>query len=258
LPGSIPFNGNHLQRKAGVTKYFQYLEDDSNLHRWHENLKRGSEYTADIYLRRLCSFCRKGGITPGHFADISLSEIEDMAQDYVNELEESTFEDGKHYAPQYICSNLKAIKSWAEWNRKKITREIRIRDETRTPTLEAEEVPSRDDLERVLYAPTTNSRTRASIAIIALSGCRLEVQGNRNGNDGLRMEDVPDLKIVQAEGKKTEAVFEKVPARVVVRACLSKTRKQYFTYLPEEGCEILSNTWMREFQQVRNFIRVHQ
>ncbi|MDG6904845.1 MAG: hypothetical protein JRN20_03560 [Nitrososphaerota archaeon] len=60
-----------------------------------------------------------------------------MAQDYVNELEESiTLGDGKHYAPQYISSNLKAIKSWADWNRKKIARKIKIRDETRTPTLE--------------------------------------------------------------------------------------------------------------------------
>ena len=157
----------------------------------------------------------------------------------MNKLEESTRPDGRHYAPQYICSNLKAIKSWAEWNRKKITKKIKIRDENGTPTLEDEEVPSKQDLAKVLYSPNTNSRTRASISIIALAGCRPEVQGNRNGNDGLRIEDIPDLKIVEEEGKQIEAVFEKIPARIIVRASLSKTRRQYFTYMPEEGCEIL-------------------
>jgi hypothetical protein len=215
------------------------LENDPNLRRWYENLKRGSEYTADIYLRRLCAFCKKNILTPDEFARLSLNEIEDMAQDYVNKLEGSILSDGKHYAPQYICSNLKAIKSWAEWNRKKITKKIKIRDENRTPTLEDEVVPSKQDLSKVIYAPTTNSRTRASIAIIALAGCRPEVQGNRNGNDGLRIGDIPDLKIVEDKGKQREAIFDKVPARIIVRASLSKTRKQYFTYMPEEGCEIL-------------------
>jgi hypothetical protein len=230
LPGSSTlFNGNPRQSKINVSKYFQYLETDPNLRRWYDNLKRGSEYTADIYLRRLCAFCQKRGVNPGQFAELSVNEIEDMAQDYVNELEESTIldDDGRnrHYAPQYICSKLKAIRSWADWNKKKITRKIKIRYESRTPTLEGEEVPSKNDLERVLYAPTTNSRTRASIAIIALTSCRLEVQGNRNGNDGLRIEDLPDLRTTHEDGKQKGKVFDRIPSRVVVRASLSKTRK---------------------------------
>ncbi len=129
LPGnSTLFNGNARQRKIGVTKYFQYLETDPNLRRWYDNLKRGSKYIADIYLRRSCAFCQKRNVTPGQFVKLTVNQIEDMAQDYVKELEESYLDGGKrrYHAPQYIRSNLKAIKSWAELNRKKVTRKFKI------------------------------------------------------------------------------------------------------------------------------------
>ena len=232
--------GNELQRKKGVSKYNVYLEQDANLARWRANLKRGSAYTADLYFRRLCIFCLKQGLTPDGFVRLDKKEIEDRAQDYVNGLEESFRADGGRYAPSYISSILRAIKSWAEWNDKRITKRIRIANDGETPTLQDEVSPTKEELSRLLYAPTTNSRTRSSISIIALAGCRLEVQGDRNGLDGLRIRDIPDLKIVCGEGgKQIEAVFTQIPAQITVRAPLSKTRKQYFTFLPEEGCAIL-------------------
>ncbi|MHB8566958.1 MAG: hypothetical protein ACYC7D_12275 [Nitrososphaerales archaeon] len=132
--------------------------------------------------------------------------------------------------PQYVKSNLNAIKSWAEWNEKKITRRIRIANESETPTLKDEASPTREELSRLLYTPTTNSRTRASIALMAFTGCRPEVQGNKNGTEGLRIGDIPDLKI---SDDGMEVLFAQIPAQVVVRALISKTREQYFTFLPE-------------------------
>lgn len=228
--------GGQNQRKAGISKYNKFLDDDPNLKRWYTNLIKGSAYTAEIYLRRLCSFCLKRGIAPDQFRRLSKKQIEDAAQDYVNELEAIVRPCGTHYAPQYVKSNLKSIKSWAEWNEKKITRRIRIANESETPTLKDEVSPTREELSKLLYAPTTNARTRASIALIAFTGCRPEVQGNKNGTEGLRIGDIPGLKMSD-DGKHVE--FTQIPAQIVVRSALSKTREQYFTFLPDEGCEIL-------------------
>jgi hypothetical protein len=54
--------------------------------------------------------------------------------------------------------------------------------------------------------------------------------------DGLRLKDLPEMKI-----EKGEVVFEKVPTMVVVRKELSKAGHQYFTFLGEEGCEYLKD-----------------
>ena len=67
--------GGQNQRKAGVSKYNNFLDDDPNLKRWHTNLRKGSPYTGEIYLRRLCSFCLKQGMTPDQFRNLSKKEI---------------------------------------------------------------------------------------------------------------------------------------------------------------------------------------
>jgi hypothetical protein len=43
--------------------------------------------------------------------------MEDVAQDFIEGREDSKKEDGsQRYAPSYVQSHLKAVKSWAEWN----------------------------------------------------------------------------------------------------------------------------------------------
>jgi len=59
--------GNERQRKASISKCNKYLVNDPNLKRWYNNLRRGSAYTAEIYLRRLCAFCAKLALTPEEF-----------------------------------------------------------------------------------------------------------------------------------------------------------------------------------------------
>ncbi|MDG6907802.1 MAG: site-specific integrase [Nitrososphaerota archaeon] len=227
-----------VHNKRGRSKYSNFVKADPNLQRWYSNLKRGSEYTADIYFRRLCALCVKLGTTPDDFQKLPQKKIEEMAQDYANKLEETVRPDGKRYAPQYIESNLKAIKSWAEWNDKKITKKIKIADTYRTPTLENEIAPGQQELASVLFAPTTDSRTRASLSLIAFAGCRPQVQGNKKGTDGLRIGDILDLRIVGGSQQK-EVVFEQIPAQFVVRAGLSKTRMEYFNFLCEEACQLI-------------------
>jgi hypothetical protein len=69
---------------------------------------------------------------------------------------------------------------------------------------------------------------------MAFSGLRPQVLGDYTGVDGLRIRDLPELKI---EGN--EINFKKMPTMVVIRPELSKTKHRYFTFLGPEGCQHL-------------------
>jgi hypothetical protein len=215
-------------------RYKPLLEKDANLRRWYQNNAKGSIIVADVYLRRLGSFCLRHNITPGDYAKLPKRKMEETAFDYVQEMESKVNPtSGRKYAPSYVDSNLKAILSWARWNRKGFEMRIKIANSSKRPTLENERVPTNDELRRVLYADTTPLRTRASIAIMAFSGCRPEVQGNYLGLDGLRIKDFPDLIT------DNQVSFSTVPTLVIVRSELLKSRHWYPTFMLEEGCEIL-------------------
>jgi len=82
----------------------------------------------------------------------------------------------------------------------------------------------------------SSPRTRSSISLMAFSGIRPQVMGNYDGTDGLKLADLPDL-IITNNGKSVS--FAHIPAMIIVRATLSKTRNKYFTFLPAEGCEYI-------------------
>ena len=208
---------------------------DANVKRWYNNMAKTSVVHADITLRRLGSFLREVNLTPSQYAKLSVEKMENLAIDFVDDLAvRKNQESGKPYAPIYIDSHLKAIRSWAEWNRKRFQRRIKIANLNRRPSLENERIPTVEELRRVLYAATTPLRTRVSIALMAFSGPRPESQGNYLGLDGLRISDFPELKI-----KEHMVSFEKIPTVLIVREEISKTRHQYITFLGEEGCDIL-------------------
>jgi len=73
--------------------------------------------------------------------------------------------------------------------------------------------------------------------LIATFGGRIEVLGNYDGSDGLRIRDFPEM-VIDAAAKKV--TFQKVPTMVTVRRPLSKARHQYFSFLCEEGCIYLA------------------
>lgn len=219
------------------------LLEDPNVKRWFDNKLKRSAVAADVDLRRLGKFSRAVKLTPAQFAKLSVVKMENVTMDYIDELETAKNpKTGKKYAPTYVAANLKVIKSWAYWNRKRFQRKINISNPNRRPTLEDERIPTPQELGRVLYADSTPIRTRVSIAIMAFSGARPEVQGDYLGVEGLRLKDFPELKI---EGGTVE--FTKFPTVVVVREEISKSRNQYITFLGEEGCRIL-----KEYLERRN------
>ena len=214
--------------KKGSSKYKAY-ETDPAVARWRANLARGSPITAEVALRRLGRACELLHATPQELlkmAEGDLKGFQDSLEDLVTRLES----EGK--APGYILGILKALKSWLRYNDVKLTRRIKVSNPNATPTIENEQVPSKEELSRIFRA--SNPRVRTAEALIAFADLRPESLGNHDGSDGLTLKDLPEMKI-----ENGEVSFDKVPTIVVVRPRLSKTRHKYFTFLINEGCVYL-------------------
>jgi len=206
---------------------YRHLFEDKDVRRWYENLVRGSPACAEIYLRNLGNFCQLNGITPQELARKPIAEIEDLLMDYVTSAQ-------KKHAGSYIHNTTKVVKSWLAHNGIQLKRKIKITGAHETPTLKDERVPTKEELKRIFLSGSKQART--ACAIVAHAGLRLQGLGSYTGYDGLRMRDLPELKI-----KGSEVSFEKIPTMVVVRSALSKARHQYFTFLAEEACSYLKD-----------------
>jgi len=201
---------------------YRHLLEDRTLRRWYDNLARGSEITADVYLRRLGAFCRENQLTPSALASMSIRRVEELLMDYV------TANQNK-YAGSFLQATVKVVKSWLSHNDVELRRKIKIRGANDTPSLREERVPTREELRRILLSASKQARVPS--ILLAHSGLRPESIGDYRGQDGLRIRDLPELRLSGGEVK-----FEATPAMVIVRANLSKARHQYFTFLSEEAC----------------------
>lgn len=98
------------------------------------------------------------------------------------------------------------------------------------PRRDAMHIPSPEELRFVLSA--ADARARAALAVVALSGQRLQVLGNYDGTDGLVLGDLLDFDL------KT-MTWKKKPAMVRIRESLSKVGFEFFTFAGGEACEYL-------------------
>jgi hypothetical protein len=220
------FGGFRLPLEGGRAKYIHLLEDN-DVKRWYNNVARGSTVTADVYLRRLGSFCAESKVTPVVLATTAPTKLDNLLMDYV-------FAKEKQYAGSYVESTVKAVKSWLAYNGVELKRKIKIRGANDTPSLRDERVPTKDELHHVLLSASKQARV-ASI-LVAHGGLRLESIGDYKGQDGLTIRDLPELKVGHSE-----VMFETVPSMIVVRPSLSKARHRYFTFLTEEACGYLKD-----------------
>jgi integrase len=201
---------------------------DKDIARWYNSLSEGSKITSKVYLRQLDNFCEKMKTTPKELLEKDEGELHRMILDFISSWKESG------HAGSYTHSMVKSVRSWLAHNGIRITRPIKIGGSQDTPTLKDERVPTQEELRRILLS--AGPRDRVSCVLIAHSGLRLETIGNADGTDGLRMGDLPDLKI---DGEKVE--FKSIPIRIVVRKELSKAKHSYITFLGQEGCEYLKS-----------------
>ena len=202
------------------------IRKNKDIARWYKELRRGSETTAKVYLRRLGLFCTSIGIDPFKLLKMKDRQIIDILRDYITDMEE------RKYAGGYTKGNIKAVKSWLVFNGIKLSMNLKVKDSDSTPTLDGKQIFSQDDLRKVLNA--SDPRGRVAIGMIAFSGIRIQSLGNESGTDGIRLGDIEGLSI-DRNGVK----FEKVPAKITIRKTISKKRNEYFTFLGQEGCNYI-------------------
>jgi hypothetical protein len=214
-----------------VTGWKHILEENDDFRRWYENLARGSINTANLNARTLYRFNRLVKLSPSEIvkeAKDNRREFENLLFDFVTKLRH----EGK--APSYIENYITCVKSWLQFNDITLIRKIKIGNTSRTPTIEDERVPTKNELKQVInYA---KERGRCSISFMAFSGLRPQVLGKIDASDGLKIKDLPEIEIL---GKEIQ--FTKIPTRVVVRPELSKAKHRYFTFLGPEGCDFLKS-----------------
>ena len=163
----------------GKAKY-AYLFEDEDVRRWYENVSRGSKVTADVCLRRLGSFCEAQGITPSEFASMRDRELHNLLLDYVTSAER------KGYAGSYISSTMKALKSWLAFNEREVKVKIKIKGVDDAPSL-------KDELRRIFLS--SDKKARVACALVAHCGLRIKTIGNYEGEDGLIVKDLPEIKV---------------------------------------------------------------
>jgi hypothetical protein len=209
--------------RSSPKRKYQFLLEDVDVKRWHDNVSRGSSVTADVYLRRLGFFCGIHETSPKKLIALSEVEVYNLLLDLVSSMEKAG------HAGSYTESVFKAIRSWLSHNGKDIRRKIKIRGAGDAPSLKDERVPTKEELRQIFLSG--DKKMRVASVFVAHSGVRIEVLGNYNGIDGLRIADLPEIEI-----KPDSVCFKKTPALMIVRKELSKAGHQYFTFLSTEGC----------------------
>ncbi len=194
---------------------------NSHVRRWYEDVARGSKNTANAWIQRLCTFLEKFSMTPVQLAELDRETATNLIYDFIRDYEAD-------HAPQTVKGIVTTVKNYLRFSGVEITRKFRIRRVNTTPTLKGKRLPNGQELSEIYSR--ANLRQGAIISFVAKAGLRPEVLGWCDASDGLTVEDLPDLAIVQ--GLTT---FTKWPPRVMVRDTLSKTGKPYFTFLTTEG-----------------------
>jgi hypothetical protein len=226
----------HVFRVAnnGRPAKWRGLLDDDEVRRWYDQLALGSITTAEERIRVLGRFCESIRMSPrelaarGKDANGGRRGVEDSLMDFVARMNR------KGKSPGYIANVVKVVKSWLLFNEVALVRKIRVGDATATPTLDAERIPTKAELQAALAV--ADERGKVIMSLCAFSALRPEVLGNRRGTDGLTIRDLPEIDV-----RKGRARFNRVPAMVRVRKALSKTKKPHFTFATSQACRYISD-----------------
>jgi integrase len=215
--------------KYGYKKKYYY--SDPNLASWIDNIAIRSPTSADVALRRIGFTCRTLGISPKQLAASTPKHGYGLILKLVKQLHA----EGK--TPGYIKNCVVALKGFFEHNGKPIHQKIRIpRSSGLKPTkVQIEKVPTPEQFEKILDNASIEQKVRC--VLMGFGGLRPETLGDFYATDGLRLMDLPDLKI---DTKSKKAEFERTPAVIVCRPSLSKADFRYFSFMPAQGCEYIT------------------
>src|SRR5438093_1328713 len=200
LEGNV---GTHMAKRPytegrRISRHLALLKNE-DVDRWYRNMRSGSEKTAKVWLAAVGRFLEWAGKTPEDLFGLTGDAATRLLEDYRDEFQ------SKASSTQVV---IKAVRSLLQRKGIAITQRIKVR---RKDSAHEQHIPTQAELRKVLGV--ANLRARAAISLLAFSGCRIEVMGD--GTDGLRIGDIPDLKVDGGE-----SAWRQVRARVVVGGAL--------------------------------------
>ena len=214
------------QKRNKPTKRDILLENQ-DVRRWYDNQSRSSLVAAEVRLRKLSRFSENNKITPMELVELGLKNpraVADLLEDTITTMEKNG------NAPQYIKGIIEAVKSWLEHFDIEIRRNLKVANQDATPTLANERVPDATELAELF--DRASPRAGAVMSLIGKAGLRPEVLGNFDASDGLVIQDLPELEIIDGAAR-----FARVPAKILVQKTLSKGGHTYFTFITESGAK---------------------
>jgi len=185
----------------------------------------GREYARILY--RLLNHIDHTPASITQLAEDDIRSVEKLLLDFI------TDQDARA-APSYLENYIKVMNSWLKFNYLTPVKNVKLRNKNHRPTLDKERVPDKNELKQIFnYA---KPRGKVSISFMAFSGLRPQVLGDLMGSDGLKLKDLPEMRIEQKE-----VIFDEIPTRLNVRYELSKNNTRYTTFLGPEGCTYLKS-----------------
>ena len=214
-----------MQELFPRSRYKDLLEDE-RFSAWIENIARGSKINGEVTLRRVGRACSLLQTSPQDLARMQKGEAGDFLLRVVSRLEKD------RNRSSTILGYVKSLKGWWLFNEIEVTRQVRLARDT--GIYDNERIPSHQELHSIFEHG--DLQKKVCCALMAFSGVRPGVLGNRDADDGLRVSDLPEMKIGSDGDGEPSVEFLKVPAVVVVRRTISKAGRQYISLLPEQGC----------------------
>jgi hypothetical protein len=211
------------------------LLDDPAVRKWFEAHALRSSLSAEVNLRKLGLFLYRTRLTPKRLVELAKerpAELRDLLIGYATHLHALKKLDS------YIAKTQKGVRDWLLFNGVDFRQFPKLRRAYQSESLARERVPTPEQLRLILGA--LPPRGRACALLMAHSGLRPGTLGNDQGNDGLALGDLPELR---TDGK--HPLFELPAGRkaflVRVPSRLSKNSWGYLTFgTPEAADAILS------------------
>jgi integrase len=176
---------------------------------------------------------------------LTATEISALAKDHPDQLRDLLVRDAAKLKAEgrldsYVSKFFEGLKSYFRFHRIAFDGFPTL-SPIKGASLANERVPTPEELARVLDHLTLRGRVLA--LFMAHSGVRPGVLGAYQGENGLRLSDLPDLKLGRSGSE-----FAEVPFVIRVPANLSKTRVAYVTF----GTAQLASTFLAYLEQRRD------
>ena len=111
---------------TGKHRHFDLL-NDPDVKRWYNNVKEGSQTTADTSIRRLGLFCEFVKKSPKELLTLNEKERNDLLVDFVSSFRNH---DNLERSGTYLQAMVKPVRSWYAFNGIPITRRVRIKGQS--------------------------------------------------------------------------------------------------------------------------------